>query len=57
MIANLKIICQFEFHAHPVHQNNVDFFGPRYIGDDFFKVESSVIQFLIVLDSNCTEKD
>ena len=34
MLANLKIICQF--HAHPVHQNRVEIFGPRYIGDDFF---------------------
>jgi hypothetical protein len=25
-------------HAHPVHQNSVDIFGPRYmyVGDDFF---------------------
>jgi hypothetical protein len=34
MLANLKIIWQF--HAHPVHQNVSRFFGPRYIGDDFF---------------------
>ena len=40
------------------------FFGPRYIGDDFFRVESSLIQSnsyslrdFIVLESNCTEKD
>ena len=30
----LKIIWQF--HAHPVHQKVSRFFGPRYIGDDFF---------------------
>jgi len=30
MLANLEIICQF--HAHPVHQNSVDIFGPRYVG-------------------------
>jgi len=24
---NLKIFCRF--HAHPVHQNSVDIFGPR----------------------------
>jgi hypothetical protein len=34
MLANLKIIWQF--HAHPVHQKVWRFFGPRYIGDDFF---------------------
>ena len=34
MLANLKIIWQF--HAHPVHQKVSRFFGPRYIGDDFF---------------------
>jgi hypothetical protein len=33
MLVNLKIICRF--HAHPVHQNSVDTFGPRYVGDDF----------------------
>ena len=40
------------------------FFGPRYIEDDFFRVESSLIQSnscslqdLIVLESNCTKKD
>jgi hypothetical protein len=31
---HLKIIWQF--HAHPVHQKVSRFFGPRYIGDDFF---------------------
>jgi hypothetical protein len=39
---NLKIICQF--HAHPVHQNSVDIFGPRYVGDDFFRFETSLVQ-------------
>ena len=34
MLAHLKIILQF--HAHPVHQKVSRFFGPRYIGDDFF---------------------
>jgi hypothetical protein len=34
MLANLKIIWQF--HVHPVHQKVSRFFGPRYIGDDFF---------------------
>jgi hypothetical protein len=34
MLAHLKIIWQF--HAHPVHQKVSRFFGPRYIGDDFF---------------------
>ena len=34
MLANLKIIWQF--HAHPVNQKVSRFFGPRYIGDDFF---------------------
>ena len=34
MISNLKIIWQF--HAHPVHQKVLRFFGPRYIGDNFF---------------------
>jgi hypothetical protein len=34
MLANLKII--WHFHAHPVHQKVSRFFGPRYIGDDFF---------------------
>jgi hypothetical protein len=34
MLAFLKIIWQF--HAHPVHQKVSRFFGPRYIGDDFF---------------------
>ena len=33
MLAHLKIIWQF--HAHPVHQKVLRFFGPRYIGDDF----------------------
>jgi hypothetical protein len=34
MLAHLKIIWQF--HAHPVHPKVSRFFGPRYIGDDFF---------------------
>jgi hypothetical protein len=34
MLANLKIFWQF--HAHPVHQKVSRFFGPIYIGDDFF---------------------
>ena len=34
MLTHLKIIWQF--HAHPVHQKVSRFFGPRYIGDDFF---------------------
>ena len=34
MLVHLKIIWQF--HAHPVHQKVSRFFGPRYIGDDFF---------------------
>ena len=34
MLVYLKIIWQF--HAHPVHQKVLRFFGPRYIGDDFF---------------------
>jgi hypothetical protein len=34
MLAHLKIIWQF--HAHPVHQKVSRFFGPRYIGDDYF---------------------
>jgi hypothetical protein len=62
MLANLKIICRF--HAHPVHQNSVDIFGLSYVGDDFFRVETSLIQSnsrslrdLVVLESNCTEKD
>jgi hypothetical protein len=27
-----------------VHQNDVDIFGQRYVGDDFFKVETSLVQ-------------
>jgi hypothetical protein len=34
MLTNLKMIWQF--HVHPVHQKVSRFFGPRYIGDDFF---------------------
>jgi hypothetical protein len=40
MLANLKIFWQF--HAHPVHQKVSRFFGPRYIGDDFFLVPNLV---------------
>jgi hypothetical protein len=64
MLTNLKIICWF--YAHPVHQNSVNIFGPRYmyVMDDFFRVETSLVQSnsfslreLVVLESNCTEKD
>ena len=62
MLANLKIISRF--HAHQVHQNSVDIFGPRYVGDDFFRVETSLVQSnsrtlrdLLGLKYNCTEKD
>ena len=62
MLANLKIIWQF--HAHPVHQKVSRFFGPRYVGDDFFRFETSLVQSnsralrdLLVLESNCTEED
>ena len=34
MTVQLKIIWQF--YAYPVHQKLSRFFGPRYIGDDFF---------------------
>jgi hypothetical protein len=34
MLAHLKIIWQY--HAHPVDQKVSRFFGPRFIGDDFF---------------------
>jgi hypothetical protein len=37
MLAHLKIIWQF-------HQKVSRFFGPRYIGDNFFRAESSLIQ-------------
>jgi len=33
-----------DFTLIQVHQNSVDIFGPRYVGDDFFRVESSVVQ-------------
>ena len=42
MLANLKIIWQF--HAQPVHQKVSRFFGPRYIGDDFF-LEPNLVSF------------
>ena len=38
MLAHLKIIWQF-------HQKVSRFFGPRYIRDDFFRAESSLIQW------------
>ena len=34
MLAHLKIIWQYP--THPVHQKVSRFFGPRFIGDDFF---------------------
>jgi hypothetical protein len=34
MVENLKIIWQS--HAHPVNQKVSRFFGPRYIGGNFF---------------------
>ena len=47
-----------------MHQNSVDIFGPRYVVDDFFRVETSLVQSnscslqdLVVLESSCTEKD
>jgi hypothetical protein len=40
MLANLKMICRF--YAHPVNQNSVDMFGPKYVGDDFRRVETRV---------------
>jgi hypothetical protein len=39
---NPEPVCNF--HAHPVHQKVSRFFEPRYIGDDFFRAESSLIQ-------------
>jgi hypothetical protein len=42
MRANLKIICRF--HAQPVHQHSVEMLGPRYVGDDFLRVETSLVQ-------------
>ena len=50
MLVNLEIICRF--HAHPVHQNSVDIFGPRYVGDDFYRVETSLIQ-----SNSCSLRD
>ena len=43
MLVNLKIICRV--HAHPVHQNSVDMFGPKYVGHDFFRVESILVPY------------
>ena len=40
MLAHLKIIRQLD----AVHQKVSRCFGPRYIGDDFFRAESSLIQ-------------
>ena len=43
MLAHLKIIWQF--HAHPVHQKNVEIFWAEiYWGRLFFRAESSLIQ-------------
>ena len=42
MLANLKIIWQF--HAHPVLTKVSRFFGPRYIGDDFF-IEPNLVSY------------
>jgi hypothetical protein len=50
MLAHLKIIWQF--HTHPVHQKVSRFFGPRYIGDDFFLralIQSSCRSFIGVI--------
>ena len=48
---NLKIIWQF--HAHPVHQKVARFFGPRYIGDDFFqgRIQSHSIELSFLMKS------
>jgi hypothetical protein len=48
MLTNLKIIWQF--HAHPVHQKVSRYFGPRYIGDDFFLVPN-LVSFNRTVDS------
>ena len=47
-----------------VHQNSVNILGQDIVGDDFFRVETSPVQSncrslrdLVVLESNCTEKD
>ena len=55
MLANLKIICRF--HAHPVDQNSIDIFGPRYVRDDFFRVEISFVPYEISkVNLRCAEK-
>ena len=55
MLANLKIMCQF--HAHPVHQNSVNIFGPRYAGDNFFRVETSLVPYKISkVNFRCAKK-
>ena len=46
MLTNLKIIWQF--HAHPVYQKVSRFFGPRYIGDDFF-LGPNLVSFIRVV--------
>ena len=47
-----------------VHQNSVNILGQDIVGDDFFRVKTSPVQSncrslrdLVVLESNCTEKD
>lgn len=59
---NRTTICRL--HAHPVHQDSSDMFVARYVGDNFLRVETSLVQSqsrflrdLVVLESNCTEKD
>ena len=60
MLANLKIICRF--YAHPMNQNSVDMFGPRYVGDDFLRVETSPVKSTFVpyeiskVNFRCAEK-
>ena len=51
MLANLKIIWQF--HAHPEYQKVSRFFGPRYIGDDFFqgRIQSHSIKLSFLVKS------
>jgi len=41
MLANLKIICRF--HAHPVHQNSVDIFGPRFLGSKLVSFNQTLV--------------
>ena len=60
MLGNLKIICRF--YAHPVNQNSVDMFGPRYVGDDFLRVGTSLVKSTFVpyeiskVNFRCAEK-